>query len=437
MVFGLTQSPFILEGTLKKHFENYQQVYAKIIEVIESDMYVDDLVTGGESLDEVKIIKEKSIELFKKGGFNLHKWNSNVPSLESKSAEGKQELTYAKQILTQDSNEIKILGLCWNKEKDNISVVKPITKEKRPTKRNILSELASVYDLIGLISPSHLIDKILCRDVCELKIPWDEVVPLPIKQKWDKWKLDIETKVEIPRSIPLKQESVTMVDLHVFGDASVLGCCAAAYVVVYQPSSVNQGLIASKSRLSKRDMTIPRLELIAAYMATNLAANIKEALPSQNISSVTCWTDSTVVLQWLKDKGRYKVFVANRVSKILERDFIAWKYFPSKQKPADIGSQGSPIRKLPELWWTGPTWLKEFAKWPVQPYIGPIAELQQECKTIPEVMTLTVEAVDMFDKLLAKYEFCKFLRITSWIFRFLNNCRRTKQSGPLTTSEIK
>ena len=161
---------------------------------------------GGRKWAEVKKIKEKTIELFKKGGFNLHKWNSHVPSLESKSAEGKQELTYAKQILSQDSNEIKILGLCWNKEKDNISVVKPITKEKWPTKRNILSELASVYDPIGLISPSHLIGKILYREVCELKIPWDDVVLFPIKQKWDKWKLDIETKVEIPRSIPLKQE---------------------------------------------------------------------------------------------------------------------------------------------------------------------------------------------------------------------------------------
>ena len=108
-------------------------------------------------MGEVKIIKEKSIELFKKGGFNLHKWNSNVPSLESTSVEGKQELTYAKQILSQDSNEIKMFGMFWNKEKDNISVVKPILKEKRPTKRNILSEFASVYNPIDLISPSHLI----------------------------------------------------------------------------------------------------------------------------------------------------------------------------------------------------------------------------------------------------------------------------------------
>ena len=59
----------------------------------------------------MRTIKEKSIELFKKEGFNLHKWNSNVVSLESKSAEGKQELTYAKQILIQDSNETKVLGL--------------------------------------------------------------------------------------------------------------------------------------------------------------------------------------------------------------------------------------------------------------------------------------------------------------------------------------
>ena len=51
-------------------------------------------------------------------------------------------------------------------------------------------------------------------------------------------------------------------------------------------------------------------------------------------------------------------------------------------------------------------------------------------------MAATVQALHMFDKLLAKYEFWKFLRITSWILRFLNNCRRTKNSIPLITREI-
>ena len=46
-------------------------------------MYVDDLVTGDNNFEEVKEIKQNSVLLFKKGGFNLHKWNSNVPELES------------------------------------------------------------------------------------------------------------------------------------------------------------------------------------------------------------------------------------------------------------------------------------------------------------------------------------------------------------------
>ena len=83
LVFGLTQSPFILDGTLKKQFENYRDSCKELIKITENDMNVDDLVTGGNNLEEVKEIKQNSVLLFKKGGFNLHKWNSNVPELES------------------------------------------------------------------------------------------------------------------------------------------------------------------------------------------------------------------------------------------------------------------------------------------------------------------------------------------------------------------
>ena len=67
LVFGLNQSPFILEGTLKTHFERYESMYLELIKTIRSDMYVDDLVTGEESLQEVEKTKSDSIELFEKG----------------------------------------------------------------------------------------------------------------------------------------------------------------------------------------------------------------------------------------------------------------------------------------------------------------------------------------------------------------------------------
>ena len=54
-----------------------------------------------------------------------------------------------------------------------------------------------------------------------------------------------------------------------FGDVSLLGTCALAYAVMQQPSSIREGLITSKSRLSKKQKTIPRLELVAAQMAAN------------------------------------------------------------------------------------------------------------------------------------------------------------------------
>ena len=52
-----------------------------------------------------------------------------MPELESENNE-QSELTYIKQILNQGSNEIKILGLGWNKQNDTSSVVTPALKKE-------------------------------------------------------------------------------------------------------------------------------------------------------------------------------------------------------------------------------------------------------------------------------------------------------------------
>ena len=80
---------------------------------------------------------------------------------------------------------------------------------------------------------------------------------------------------------------------------------------MYQPNKISQGFITSKSRLAKRNLTIPHLELIATQMSVNLSQNIKYALNNQNVRNFYAWSDSAVVLHWLKDKREYKVFVSN------------------------------------------------------------------------------------------------------------------------------
>jgi len=308
-VWGLIQSPFILEGTLDSHFENYSDKYSDVIKQVKDDMYVDDLVTGGDNLEQLSELKDKVIILFKKGGFTLHKWHSSEPKLETISCDN-NDLNFAKQQLGTKANECKILGLAWNKTKDVYSIEIPEFNEKL-TKRNILQGLASVYDPMGFISPVMLKGKIVYRNLCDSKIPWDTVIPPETQRIWTAWVHGLNSRIEIPRAIPTEKEKINFLDIHIFSDASISGVCAVAYAIVHQDNNISQGIIASKSRLAKKNTTIPRLELVGAHMSSNLVDNIKTSLSNYPIRNIVAWTDSTVVLHWLKDNGDYNVFVSN------------------------------------------------------------------------------------------------------------------------------
>ena len=176
--------------------------------------------------------------------------------------------------------------------------------------------LASIYDPLGLVSPTAFSGKLMYRQVCDQHLPWDAKVSGSVADQWCKFENSLPGRVEIPRSITSIQELPKAIDLHVFGDTSGVGTSAAVYAVVHQESGVNQGLLAAKSRLAKKGLSIPRLELVSSHMAANLAENTKNALDGQLVRSVTGWLDSTVALYWIKGGGTYKQFVANRVRKI-------------------------------------------------------------------------------------------------------------------------
>ena len=99
----------------------------------------------------------------------------------------------------------------------------------------------------------------------------------------------------------------------------------------------------------------------------------------------------------------------------MSHEFIESKYVPAKQNPADIGSRTSPISKLGDLWWKGPTLLSNISLWPRQPTIGLKTESQVECKLIKEIMTTNIEKLYTFDKLFRKHGLYKFIRVTAWI----------------------
>lgn len=75
--FGLTSAPYLAIKTLKKVAENQKDRYPLGSKILETECYVDDILTGGETMEEVLKKKEELIEILRAPGFELRKWASN------------------------------------------------------------------------------------------------------------------------------------------------------------------------------------------------------------------------------------------------------------------------------------------------------------------------------------------------------------------------
>ena len=222
-----------------------------------------------------------------------------------------------------------------------------------PTKREVLSNIAKIYDPLGVVSPMSLVGKMLYREIYDRKILWDKQLPSDLIAKWSVWQSELPDKVEFPRSLVNFREDINDIKLRTFGDASGKGVAAAVFVIK-QPSGVSQGLVAAKSRLAKEQLTILRQELVSTHMACNLVHNVKQAFKGFPVSDVYGWLDSTTALHWLKEGGEYKQFIRNRVKKILEKAYIQWRYGNTKENPADLGSRGGKVDGINAVMAEGP-----------------------------------------------------------------------------------
>ena len=373
----------------------------------------------------------------------MHKWHSNKKQLETDVSQPDIETypneTYAKLMLGSGfgDNETKILGLSWEKVTDYIGI--KISKgEIEMTKRGVLKFLASIFDPTGIYSPVTLMGKIFYRESCDLKLCWDTKLPNELTKRFLKWFNSLPEKITVPRCLAKYEEPICSIDLHVFADASIKGVCAVIYVVVNQDSGTTIGLLASKSRLSKKNQTIPRLELIAVHMGANIMENTRCALKRYPVKNCYGWTYSTVVLHWLRKGETYKPFVSNRVSKVREKDFISWRHVPTLENPADYGSRGCAADKLPTTWFEGPSWLNYRSAWPEDIVTKKSVETEAEVKAIKIVLAAVVveNEDDVFGPLLEKFDLWKCLRVMSWITRFVNNCRKAGIRESLRTEEI-
>jgi hypothetical protein len=147
-LFGLTCSPFLLGGVVDQHSEHWRD-RKPVVDELKKNLYVDDLLSGGNTVLEANDKKSVMSEILADGTFKLHKWNSNVRELEdSDKSNSECDQTFANTQLGVEPNESKLLGLEWDKNVDSLSVVFP-NDLPATTKRGMLSKLARVYDPLG------------------------------------------------------------------------------------------------------------------------------------------------------------------------------------------------------------------------------------------------------------------------------------------------
>ncbi|UYV84755.1 hypothetical protein LAZ67_X003341, partial [Cordylochernes scorpioides] len=149
VTYGTTSAPFLAMRTLQQLAEDEGQNYPEASRMTLNDFYVDDLLTGAQTIAETKELIDQLKDLMKKGGFHLRKWNSNCQEIVSHVEEMNEE----KKINLEKGAISKILGIVWDHVQDTFRVNITLPEEV-VTKRDLLSNIARIFDPLGFLSPT-------------------------------------------------------------------------------------------------------------------------------------------------------------------------------------------------------------------------------------------------------------------------------------------
>ncbi|XP_042912542.1 uncharacterized protein [Parasteatoda tepidariorum] len=327
----------------------------------------------------------------------LHKWHSNCAALFS---DGEEIYNFTNCDGTQ------VLGVSWSPKKDSlyfkVTCSASQRKDSKVTKRCVLSTIAP----LGLLGPVVSKAKIFLQQLWSIKLDWHEELPEKQIQKWKKFveALKSVNNMEFDRCI--LTEGADMIEIHGFADASEVAYGAVVY-----------------SKLVKK-----------VIIALDLP-----------ISNIYLWSDSMIVLSWIrKESFLLMTFVANRVSQIQDLTNIdSWRYVPSTENPADIISRGFDPDKLSQcrLWFEEPNFLCN-NEYPNRDIPSRVIEneFSNEFKPSSDFNCFISDNSNFLDNFLeVSNNYSKLIRVLSFVYRFIDNCRSTydTSSGSLSPDELK
>ena len=169
------------------------------------------------------------------------------------------------------------------------------------TKREMLSDIAKVFDPLGWLSPITVQLTQLMQQSWESNIGWDEKLPDELSDGYLEWREALHhlKHIQLSRFI-LCPDQLDKAELPVFCDASEKAYAAAIDVVSQGTHGGRKSsLLTAKCKISPlKPVKIPRLELCATLPGTHLLNSVKAALAKMEVNIGDChaWSDSTTCL---------------------------------------------------------------------------------------------------------------------------------------------
>ncbi|XP_070144622.1 uncharacterized protein [Drosophila kikkawai] len=404
VTFGVNCAPFLALRTLQQLSDDVNAQYPRASHIISNYMYVDDVLAGAHTEAEAILAIRELQAALDSAGFPLRKWTSNERALLK--ALPKEHLLSTDFLDLEEVSTTKTLGVRWNATTDEFYFVPTeVTIQANYSKRDVLSQIAKLFDPAGWLSPFVVQAKILMQDIWLASVEWDEFLPAELLHRWHDIlrSYSFLHQVRIPRWVHFQPD--VQVQIHGFCDASQKAYGAAIYVRIQQ--------------------------LCGAVLLADLWTAILPQIPFGRIKSFL-WTDSTIVLAWLnKPPCQWTTFVANRVTKIAQStDASQWSHVRSEHNPADLASRGVAAEELAtsELWWHGPLWLTQPQdSWPA-PYES-VSDIDIEKRPIR--CHLACPEQDMLERF-SKLD--KALRVFAYVQRFIQRSQKRPTPGELQLS---
>ncbi|XP_029159051.1 uncharacterized protein LOC114931247 [Nylanderia fulva] len=385
VTYGLASAPYLAIRVLRQLASDEANRFPLGADVLQHDVYVDDILTGAADLDYACCLLGQVTSLCMAGGFPLRKWASNDNRLlEFIPVEHQLGTTTGARL---SADEHSVLGLCWNPHEDTFSLSVRLTPSAPPTKRTVLAQTARLFDPLGWLAP--------------ILFEWDAPLSREDTVAWTalEEELPVLEKIRLPRWLHSNTPR-SPVELHGFSDASERAYAAVVYSRVEDGGLPRINLVVAKSRVAPlKRVSLPRLELCGAALLSKLAEHVRLSLGLER-SAVTLWTDSTSL---------------------------------HKENPADCASRGVSPKELLEhhLWWRGPEYLRHHADfWPKDVKLLETADLPEQRPFRCHAAAEEREAEEL----------CRFsclrrlLRVSAWIWRWRARGRHSADSEAVSAS---